>query len=136
MARGRFGSALRSTLAILSGIVTLTALSFGIEAIARAAGVGSGPLARLFMFGYGAASIAAGGAVTAWVAGRAPMLHALLMGVTQTLLTIWAAIAMSAHAPASSWLASIIMALPATILGGWGYVRLRRRTPGSGPVSA
>jgi hypothetical protein len=122
----------RSVLAILAGVITLTAISFSIEAIAdsllmnlfpeafptRSAFSHSLP-ATVFMFIYGAVSVAAGAYVAAWLARRAPLWHAGAMGVVQSGLTIWAMIAMWNHAPAIDWIVSLTMALPAALFGGW-----------------
>jgi hypothetical protein len=130
----------RSVLAILAGIVTLTAISFGIEAIAdpllmkllpeafptRSALNHSLP-ATAFMFTYGGLSVAAGAYVAAWLARRAPLRHAAAMGIVQSGLTLWAMIAMWNHAPAMNWIISVAMALPAALLGGWLFARQASR---------
>jgi hypothetical protein len=138
----------RSALAILAGILTLTALSFALEALADWAlmrlfpgsfptleAIGRSPSARWFMYAYGTLSVAAGGFVAAWLAKRSPLLHAVLMGAVQAMLTVWAAAAMRDHAPLSTWAAAIIMAPPAAILGGWLFSRYRRRDRGAGAVT-
>jgi hypothetical protein len=69
----------RSVLAILAGIVTLTAISFGIEAIMNPllmklfpeayptrSALGHSLPAMLVMFTYGALSVSAGAYVAAW----------------------------------------------------------------------
>ena len=127
---------IRSVLAILAGIVTLTAVSFGIEAIADVlllklfpasfptqAALSHNVPARVFEFTYGAMSVAAGAIVTAWLARRAPLRHAAAMGIVQAGLTLWAMSAMWNHAPAMTWIASALMALPAALLGGWLFIR-------------
>jgi len=127
---------IRSVLAVLAGILTLTAVSFGIEAVAdpllmrlfpeslptRAAFSHSLPV-TLFGFAYGAGSIALGGYVTAWLARRAPLKHAAIMGVVQCALTVWAMAAMWNHAPAANWIGALVMAFPAALLGGWLFAR-------------
>jgi hypothetical protein len=131
---------MRSALAILAGIVTLTAVSFGIEAIAdpllmklfpeslpTLSALSHSIPATLFMFGYGALSVAAGGYVAAWLAGRAPLRHAALMGIVQCALTVWAMTAMWSHASAVRWIVSLAMALPAALLGGWLFARRAHR---------
>jgi hypothetical protein len=83
----------RSVIAILAGIVVLTIMSFAIEAAANPlvlrvfpdALQSGAPLvhalpARLFMLAYTMLSVAAGGYVTAWVARRAKVWHAVIMG--------------------------------------------------------
>ncbi|HTV77897.1 MAG TPA: hypothetical protein VMF03_06540 [Steroidobacteraceae bacterium] len=123
---------IRSVLAILAGIVTLTLVSFGIEALAdpllARSGLAHSLPAMLFMYGYGILSVAAGGYVSAWLAARAPLRHALWMGLLQCLLTLLAMTAMWNHAPAVNWIVALLMALPAALLGGWLYAR--RRNPG------
>lgn len=137
----------RSVLAILAGVVTLTAISFGIEAVAdpllmrlfpaslptRAAFSHSLPT-ELFGFAYGVLSIAVGGYVTAWIARRAPILHAALLGSVQTLLTVWAIIAFGDHAPASNWIVTLIITLPSALLGGWLLARTADRSALQAPA--
>lgn len=118
---------IRSALAILAGVATLTAISFGIEAIAnpllaRAALSHSLP-ATLFGFAYGALSIAAGGYVTAWIAPRAPIIHGAVLGGVQTLLTVGAMSAMWNHAPAINWIVTLVMTFPLALLGSWLFAR-------------
>jgi hypothetical protein len=118
---------IRSVLAILAGIVTLTVLSFAIEAVANPLltryGLSHGLPARLFMFAYGTLSVAAGGYVTAWLAKRAPLRHAAWMGVVQCALTVMAMAAMWNHSPALNWIVALAMAMPAALLGGWLFAR-------------
>ncbi|HYK25505.1 MAG TPA: hypothetical protein VEV18_04555 [Steroidobacteraceae bacterium] len=139
----------RSVLAILAGVVTLTAISFGIEALANPLLMKLFPASlptqfalthslpvRLFGFAYGALSLAAGGYVTAWIGRRAPILHAALLGAVQTLLTVPAMIAMWNHAPAINWIVTLIMTFPACLLGGWLFARRAGRQLPSSAVSA
>ncbi len=131
---------IRPILAILAGIATLTAVSFGIEAVAdpvlmklfsaalpnRQAFSHNLP-ASLFTLAYGTLSVAAGGYVTAWLSRRSPVRNAVIMGAVQTALTVLAMMAMRDQAPIWDWLASIAMSLPAAWLGGWLYARRPRR---------
>lgn len=114
---------IRSVLAILAGVATLSAISFGIEAIANRAGLGHSLPATLFGFAYGVLSIAAGGYVTAWIARRAPLLYAAILGGLQTLLTVGAMSAMWSHAPAINWIVTLVMTFPSALLGGWLFAR-------------
>jgi len=123
----------RSALAILAGIVTLTITSFAIEAAAdplmmhlfpqalpnRAAISHSLP-ATLFLFAYTALCVAAGGYVTAWLARRSPVLHAVLMGVVQVALTILAMMSSSLRneAPLLNWIGALLFTIPAAWCGG------------------
>ena len=126
----------RSVLAILAGVATLTAISFGIEAAANPLLMKLFPASlptpfalahslpvRLFGFAYGALSIVAGAYVTAWIGRRAPILHAAVLGGVQSLLTVWAMIAMWNHAPAINWIVALAMTFPACLLGGWLFAR-------------
>lgn len=138
----------RSLLAILAGIATLTAISFGIEAVAdpllmrlfpaafpTRSALGHSLPVQVFGFAYGLLSIAAGGYVTAWIARRAPALHAVLLGVVQSLLTVWAMAAMWNHAPAMNWIVALAMTLPASLLGGWSFARRAARVALHSPAS-
>ncbi len=86
----------RSMLAVLAGIAVLTATSFAIEAAADALLMSASPNAfpnraalsrslpaNLFMYVYTTLCVAAGGYVTAWIARRRPVMHAVVMGVVQ-----------------------------------------------------
>jgi len=130
------GSLVRSALAILAGVATLTAASFAIEALTdwglmsgfpesfpSVQAINHNRAARFFMYSYGGLSVAAGGFVTAWLSKRAPLVHAALLGIVQALLTIWAAIAMPEHASAWTWIVTVLMSPPAATLGGWLYWR-------------
>ena len=92
---------IRSVLAVIAGIAALTVTSFAIEALAdpllmgmfpqalpTRAAIGQNLPASLFLYVYTALCVAFGGYVTAWVARRAPVGHALIMGVVQTGLTL------------------------------------------------
>lgn len=122
---------LRSVLAVLLGIITLTVISFAVEAgmdplllrlfphaLPNEAALGQNLVVRAVMFAYGAASIGAGGYVTARVARRAPVGHALAMGLLQSVLTLYAMYAVVKHAPMWIWIISTVMAVPAAWLGG------------------
>src|SRR5208282_770719 len=96
------------------------------QALPDQAALGLNPIVRAVMFTYGAASIIAGGYVAARIARRAPVGHALAMGVLQSALTLYAMLALTKHASAWVWLTSAIMAVPAAWIGGLVYVRRER----------
>jgi hypothetical protein len=121
----------RSFLAILSGIVALTVASFAIEAVADplmmrlfpralpdAAALSRSIPAHLVMFTYTALSVAFGGYFTAWIARRAAVWHAVIMGAVEVGLTVWAMLALAHQAPLWSWIAGMIFTVPAAWLGG------------------
>jgi hypothetical protein len=123
---------IRSLLAVFAGIATLTVTSFAIEALAnpllmrmfphslpnRAAISRSLP-ASLFLFAYTALCIACGGYVTAWLVRRSPVRHALIMGVVQVGLTVWAMLSLPNQAPLRNWLVGILLTVPCAWCGGW-----------------
>jgi len=125
---------IRSILAVVAGLVTLTIVSFAIEAAAdplimhlfphalpdAAALAGSFP-ARLFMLAYTTFSILVGGYVTAWIARRAQLTYATIMGAVEVAFTLYVMIAApfpEAHrAPRWGWIAGMILMIPAACLG-------------------
>ena len=114
---------LRSTLAVILGIATLLATSFAIEPIFPPT-----PWPKAFMFLYGSLCIAAGGYVTARVARRAPLKHALAMGVTQAALTIIAMFSPEAYrATTAQWILNASSTIPAALVGGVLYAKRKQR---------
>jgi hypothetical protein len=124
---------IRSLLAILAGIVTLTITSFAIEAAAdplmmrlfphalpNQAAVSHSLPATIFLLAYTALCVAAGGYVTAWLARRAPVFHSLLMGAVQFTLTVWAMMSLSLRneAPLRNWIGALVFTFPAAWCGG------------------
>jgi hypothetical protein len=102
---------IRSVLAVLAGIVTLTVVSFGIEALV-------GGDNKILMSAYSLASIAAGGYVTAWLAARSPVRHAVIMGAIQALMTFGVMFQMLDQMPLWGWLVGVALTIPAAWLGG------------------
>ncbi len=111
---------IRSTRAVLAGIVTLTALSFGIEAIIGADN-------KLLMSAYTLLSIVAGGLVTAWLAPRNPIRHAVIMGAIQAFMTFGVMFEMRDSMPLWGWGASIALTVPAAWCGA-RFIGQRRPT--------
>jgi hypothetical protein len=120
----------RSVAAVLAGIVVLTIASFAIEAAANPlvlrvfpdALQGGAPLrhalpARLFMMAYTMLSVAAGGYVTAWIARRAKVWHAVIMGAIEAALTAYAMLKLPHQAPLWAWLVGMVLLVPAAWLG-------------------
>jgi hypothetical protein len=136
---------IRSILAVLLGIVTLTVVSFAIEAAADpllthmfpvalpdAKALAGNVAARVFMLVYTMFSIAAGGYVTAWIARRSPVTHAAIMGAIEVAFILYVMIAapFAEVVKAPMWLsvASIILTIPAAFLGGALRARQAGRT--------
>lgn len=141
------GAMVRSVLAVLAGIATLTVTSFAIEAAAdpmlmrmfpqalpnRAAISHSLP-ASIFLFAYTSACVAAGGYVAARAAGRSPVWHAVAMGVVQEGLTVWAMVSLANEAPLRNWIVTLILTIPTALCGG--LLRARQiRSSGGTPTS-
>ena len=121
----------RSVLAVLAGIVTLTITSFAIEAAAdplmmrmfpnalpNKAAISHNLPASLFMFVYTGLCVAAGGYVTAWVARRSPVWHAVVMGVVEVALTVVAMVSLPNVAPLRNWIVALGMTIPTAWCGG------------------
>jgi peptidoglycan/LPS O-acetylase OafA/YrhL len=120
---------LRSALAVVAGIAVLTITSFAIEAAVNPLLTKTFPAAlRIVTVVYTMACVAAGGYVTAWLARRAPVRHAAIMGVIESALTIVAMLSLSGYAPLWSWVAGIVLTTPAAWLGALLRVGLLGRT--------
>jgi hypothetical protein len=128
---------IRSVLAVFAGIVVLTVTSFAIEAAAdplmmwmfphalpNQAAMSQNVPAKLFMMLYTMICVAAGGYVTAWLARRSKVWHAVVMGVVEAALTVWVMVKFPAHAPLWSWILGIGLIVPAAWLGG--VIRAKR----------
>jgi len=122
---------IRSIAAVLAGLIVLTVTSFAIEwtvnplllrlfpqALPNQSALESNLYAALFMYLYTALCVAAGGYVTAWVARRSPVTHAVVMGVVELALTAWAMQAVVVHAPLRNWIVGIAMVVPVAWCGG------------------
>jgi hypothetical protein len=134
---------IRSVLAVLAGIVALTIVSFGIEAAADPllmhlfpgtlpdpAALSRNFSARLFMLVYTSFSIGLGGYVTAWIASRAKIWHAAIVGAIEIAFTVYIMIAapfQEAHqAPLWGWIAGMILMVPAACIGA--AIRARQKS--------
>ena len=122
---------IRGALAVLAGIGVLTVASFAIEAAAdplmmrvfphalpNRAAISHNVPATLFLFAYTALCVAAGGYVTAWVAHRSPVWHAVAMGAVEVALTVWAMFSLPNEAPLLNWIGAMVLTIPAAWFGG------------------
>ncbi len=123
--------AVLTIVAILAGIIVLTAVSFAIEAAADPLMMHFFPRAfpdanalkyslpaHIVMFAYTFLSIVAGGYVTAWIARHAPVRDAAIMGIIEAVLTAWLMSTGFHQAPLYSWIVGIVVCIPAAWLGG------------------
>jgi hypothetical protein len=120
---------LRGILAVLAGIIVLTIVSFGIEAAVGPWITGHLPQvwARLIMLAYTMLSVAAGGYVTAWLALRSRLLHAVIMGALEAAMTAWVVVKLPGHGgPLWPGIAAIVLIIPAAWSGAMIYARQAR----------
>ncbi len=124
---------LRSILAIIAGSVTWAVTALGADGILMAAfpawfgeggRVESVPVLLLMMF-YSLAFSALGGYVAAWLARRAEVKHAFILGVLQLAMGAVASYQMWDTAPAWWHLTFLPLVLPANVLGG--FLRASRK---------
>jgi len=124
---------------VLAGIVALTVTSFAIEfaantlllrllpqAFPTATALAQNPAARGFMLLYTALSVAFGGYVTAWIARRTPVAHAVVMGIVMVALTLLQMAKGPHPAPLWSWIVGIATLIPGAWYGGWLRTRALR----------
>jgi hypothetical protein len=130
---------IRSVLSVLAGIVVLTVASFAIElaldplllwafpkALPGPEALRSNVGVRGLMFAYGFVCVAAGGYVTARVAGRRPMTHAAVLGILQAGLTIMAMLSPEGfHASRLQWIVTAVLSVPAALTGAAFYAGRR-----------
>lgn len=121
---------IRSLAAVIAGIVTLTVSSFAIEAamnplllrffphaLPNEGALNHNTGVKLITLAYTALCVAAGGYVTARVARRAKVIHAVVMGAIEVGLTVWVMFEMPQHAPRWAWLLGIAAILPMAWIG-------------------
>ncbi len=116
----------RSIASVVAGFITTTVLAVGADALLVAAAPGSfaanGHVASAAilaaMLAYTFAFAVVGCFVTAKLAGRRPMFHALVLGGIALAITILASIAGSGTAPAWFHAIAIAQILPAAWIGG------------------
>jgi hypothetical protein len=140
---------IRSVLAVLAGIAVLTITSFAIEwvtnplllklfphALPNDAALNASVPAKLIMMAYTFLCVAAGGYVTAWMASRAKVAHAVIMGAIQMVMTVGVMLRWPHQTPLWSWVAGIVLIVPAAWWGGVIYANRSRRTATSAPTAA
>jgi len=116
----------RSIIAVVAGFVFIGALSFGADAVMRnkmpevfgASGrVDSAPV-LLLMAAYVMVFAVAGSYLTAFLAPRNPMKHALVLGALGLIFNIAGTIALWETAPAWFHIISLLLVMPYAWLGG------------------
>jgi hypothetical protein len=126
----------RSIAAILVGFVLIAALSFGADAVLRqampdmfdASGRVESTALLLLIMGYVGLFAVTGCYLTARLAPRRPMLHALVLGALGLAFNVAGSVAMWDTAPAWYHAASLALVMPYAWLGGrLREVELERR---------
>jgi hypothetical protein len=134
---------LRSILAVIAGSVVWMVTALGMDAIlmslwpqwfVEGGKVESVPL-LLFTMCYALLFGVLGGYVTAVIARRAEVKHALALGILQLLMGIAATIKFWDTAPAWYHIAFLTLLVPAILLGGWLRAN-RRHKLGAGALPA
>lgn len=119
---------LRSIGAVFAGLVAVFVLSEGTDFALRAAGwfppleagmTGMTDEKLALAFGYRTVAGIAGGFITAALAPRRAMMHAVVLGLIGLGLSTAGAVVMWGVGPAWYPIALAIVALPAAWLGGW-----------------
>ena len=120
----------RSIAAVFAGLVALTLLTFLIEAATTPWLMRSFPDAlpsreamqdnvaiKLFILLYSTLCMIVAAYLTAWIARRDGLRHAVIMAAIQVGLTAWAMSRFYDHAPLWAWLVGMALMVPAAWLG-------------------
>ena len=135
----------RSVAAVVIGFVLIGVLSFGTDAAIRAAiptafgpkGMVADPGLLLATLAYVTAYAVAGCYLTARLAPRRPMLHALVLGVLGLAFNIAGTTATWDLYPAWYHAVGLLLVMPSAWLGGWLREReLGRAAPPASPLAA
>jgi hypothetical protein len=133
---------MKSVRALLAGLAVLTVTSFAIEfsvepllrwafptALPNPAALGQNVWVWTGSAVYSLLCVALGGYVCARLAPRAPVPHAMALGLAQAGLTVLAMFALPHLATVTQWLLLAALAIPAATSGGWLQAR-RVASPG------
>lgn len=126
----------RSILAVVAGFVATVAISVAFDAVVRMIAPGAfgadgrtpGPAMMAFGVFYTLVSAGLGGYLAALIARRAEVMHALVLGTLGAVATLIIIVAVPATARTVGQMASTMLVIPATTLGGWLRARGRPRT--------
>jgi hypothetical protein len=126
----------RSVAAVLAGFITLSVAIYAMQGAgtailrqmnpdlpATASIVNHSTGTRVFWLIWETASMMAAGYVTARLAATSHVVHAVVMGAIQAVVTAWAMVSMGSEEPMWFWLTGIALMIPAAWLGGWLRVK-------------
>jgi hypothetical protein len=132
----------RSVAAVLAGFVTLSVAIYAMQGAgtailrqmnpdlpATASIVNHSTGTRVFWLVWETASMMAAGYVTARLATSSHVVHAIVMGAIQAIVTMSAMFSIRSEEPMWFWLTGIAMMIPSAWLGGW-----LRQKRGSGVI--
>jgi hypothetical protein len=115
---------LRGALAVLAGIGVFSLALLAMNS-AGSAVLGSEPewinrsnSTRVVWLLWNVVSMIAGGYVAAWIAPRARVAHAVIVGTIQTGFTLAAFLTLKGDTPAWLWVSGMVLTVPAAWLGG------------------
>src|SRR5688500_12047381 len=113
---------IRAVVAVLAGFIVFT-----VALVAMQAGTGPvdafGPRGMALWVVWETIGMVAAGFAIAWIAQRAPVGLAVLMGMMQTLLTLWAFLVVrDQSSPAWFWISAMVLMTP----GAWLGAKLRQ----------
>ena len=127
---------MRSVAAVLAGFITLSVAIYTMQGVgtavlrqmnpdlpATASIVNYGTGTRVFWLIWETASMMAAGYVTARIAASSHVVHAIVMGAIQAVVTLSAMLSVGSGEPMWFWLSGIAMMIPAAWLGGWLRVK-------------
>ena len=127
---------MRSVAAVLAGFITLSVAIYTMQGAgtavlrqmnpdlpATASIVNYGTGTRVFWLILETASMMAAGYVTARIAASSHVVHAIVMGAIQAVVTLSAMLSVGSGEPMWFWLSGIAMMIPAAWLGGWLRVK-------------
>jgi hypothetical protein len=122
----------RSVAAVLAGFITLSVAIYTMQGAgtailrqmhpdlpATASIVTYSTGTRVFWLIWETASMMAAGYVTARVAASSHLVHAIVMGAIQAVVTLSAMFSIRSEEPMWFWLTGIVMMIPAAWFGGW-----------------
>ena len=123
---------LRSTLAVVAGIATFSLALLAMTAAGNAL-LGAEPewinrsvATQLAWLAWNIVSMIGGGCVTAWLAPKSPVAHAVVMGTIQACFTLAAMLTVTDDVtPPWLWIGGIATTIPSA----WVGARLRGRLP-------
>ena len=123
---------IRSALAVLAGLFAFVAALSAVQSALVAvmtrlyaemsspeSVIDSGGIASVLWLVWEALSMAGAGYVTAWIASRHEIRHAVIVGAVQSALTLWALFAVrEPDSPLWFWVTGILLMVPAAWFGG------------------